>query len=47
VFIRITVFDTRAVEQKRFRRIAEVLGERPGFRPQDVFVNLVDAAKEN
>lgn len=49
VFIQITVFDTRTVEQKRalFRRIAELLGESPGIRPEDVFVNLVEAAKEN
>jgi hypothetical protein len=30
-----------------FRRIAELLGESPGIRPEDVFVNLADAAKEN
>jgi len=49
VFIQITVFNTRTVEQKKalFRRIAEVLGESPGIRAEDVFVNIVDAAKEN
>ena len=49
VFIQITVFDTRTAEQKKvlFRRIAELLGERPGIRPEDVFVNVLDAAKEN
>jgi len=49
VFIQITVFNTRTVEQKKalFRRIAELLGESPGIRPEDVFVNLLDAAKEN
>jgi 4-oxalocrotonate tautomerase len=49
VFIQITVFNTRTVDQKKalFRRIAELLGERPGIRPEDVFVNIVDAAKEN
>jgi hypothetical protein len=30
-----------------FRRIAELLSESPGIRPQDVFVNVLDAAKEN
>jgi phenylpyruvate tautomerase PptA (4-oxalocrotonate tautomerase family) len=30
-----------------FRRIAELLGENPGIRPQDVFVNVYDAPKEN
>jgi 4-oxalocrotonate tautomerase len=49
VFIQITVFNTRAVEQKKalFRRIAELLGESPGLRPEDVFVNILEAAKEN
>jgi 4-oxalocrotonate tautomerase len=49
VYIQITVFSTRTVEQKKalFRRIAELLGERPGIRPEDVFVTVLDAAKEN
>lgn len=49
VFIRIIVFDTRTVEQKKalYRRIAELLGESPGIRPEDVFVSIVDAAKAN
>jgi 4-oxalocrotonate tautomerase len=49
VLIQITVFDTRTAEQKKalFRRIAELLGENPGIRPEDVFVNIIDAAKEN
>src|SRR3954452_24812421 len=49
VYIQITVFSTRTAEQKRalFRRIAELLGERPGLRPEDVFVNVLDAPKEN
>jgi 4-oxalocrotonate tautomerase len=49
VYIQITVFNTRTVEQKKalFRRIAELLGESPGVRPEDVFVNIADAAKEN
>jgi 4-oxalocrotonate tautomerase len=49
VFIQITVFDTRTPEQKKalFRRIAELLGKSPGIRPEDVFVNVLDAAKEN
>ena len=39
----------RTLEQKKalFRRIAEVLGESPGVRPEDVFVSLVEVAKEN
>ena len=49
VYIQITVFNTRTVEQKKalFRRIAELLGESPGIRAEDVFVSIVDAAKEN
>jgi 4-oxalocrotonate tautomerase len=49
VFIQITVFNTRTVEQKQalFRRIAELLGESPGIRPEDVFVNILESAKEN
>lgn len=37
VYIQITVFNTRTVEQKEtlFRRIAELLGESPGIRPED------------
>ena len=49
VFIQIIVFNTRTVDQKKalFRRIAELLGESPGIRPEDVFVNILDAPKEN
>jgi phenylpyruvate tautomerase PptA (4-oxalocrotonate tautomerase family) len=37
------------MEQKKalFRRLAELLGESPGIRPEDVFVNVLEAAKEN
>jgi 4-oxalocrotonate tautomerase len=49
VYIRITVFSTRTPEQKKalFKRIAELLGKNPGIRPEDVFVTVLDAAKEN
>lgn len=49
VFIQITANNTRTVEQKKalFRRIAELLGESPGVRPEDVFVSLVEVSKEN
>lgn len=49
VYIQITVFDTRTVEQKKalYRRLVELLGESPGIRPDDVFVNVLEAAKEN
>ncbi len=49
VYIQITIFNTRPAEQKKalFRRIAELLGESPGIRPEDVFVNLIESAPEN
>jgi 4-oxalocrotonate tautomerase len=49
VYIQITVFDTRTAEQKKalFKRTAELLGENPGIRPENVFVQVLDAAKEN
>lgn len=49
VFIQITANNTRTAEQKKalYSRIAELLGENPGVRPEDVFVNLVEVAKEN
>lgn len=49
VFIQITANNTRSLEQKKalFRRIAELLGDSPGIRPEDMFVSLVEVAKEN
>ena len=49
VLIQLTVSNTRTVEQKKalFQRIAELLGESPGIRPEDIFVNLVEVEKEN
>jgi len=49
VYIQITVFNTRTLKQKEAlcRRIVELLGQSPGIRPEDVFVNIYDAPKEN
>ena len=49
VYIRITIFDTRPVEQKKalFRRIADILTANPGIRPEDIFINIYDTPKEN
>ena len=49
VFIQVTANNTRSVEQKRalFRRIAGLLSENPGLRPEDVFVSLVEVDKAN
>ena len=49
VYIRITVFDTRTAAQKKalMRRSAELLAQSPGIRPEDVFMVIQEAAKEN
>lgn len=49
VMIQLTVSNTRIIEQKRalFAAIAKKLGDKPGIRPEDVLVNLVEVAKEN
>ena len=49
VIIQITANSGRTIEQKKalFARIAELLSERPGLRKEDIFVNLVEVAKEN
>jgi len=49
VLIQLTVSNTRSVEQKKalFAAIAKKLGDNPGIRPEDVFVNLVEVAKED
>ena len=49
VIIQITANNTRNVEQKKalFARIAELLSQRPGLRKEDIFISLVEVAKEN
>jgi phenylpyruvate tautomerase PptA (4-oxalocrotonate tautomerase family) len=49
VIIQLTVSNTRSIEQKKalYRRIVERLAANPGLRPEDVFINLVEVAKEN
>ena len=49
VYIQITVFNTRTVEQKKalYRRAAELLGQNPGVRPENIFINVLESAKEN
>jgi phenylpyruvate tautomerase PptA (4-oxalocrotonate tautomerase family) len=49
VYIQITVFNTRTSEQKKalYQRVVALLGEHPGIRPEDVFVNVLESAKEN
>jgi phenylpyruvate tautomerase PptA (4-oxalocrotonate tautomerase family) len=49
VIIQITANNTRTVDQKKalYRRIAERLGESPGLRSEDVYINLIEVEKEN
>jgi len=49
VMIQLTVSNTRSLEQKKalFARIVQLLGEKPGVRKEDVFINLVEVGKEN
>ena len=49
VIIQITLNQGRTVEMKRqfYGAVAKSLATRPGIRPQDVFINLVEVAKEN
>jgi phenylpyruvate tautomerase PptA (4-oxalocrotonate tautomerase family) len=49
VIVQLTVSNTRSKEQKKalYRRIVERLAANPGLRREDVFINLVEVAKEN
>lgn len=49
IFIQITLNAGRTVELKKafFRRIAEDLHSKLGMRKEDVFVSLIEVAKEN
>jgi 4-oxalocrotonate tautomerase len=49
VVIQLTVSNTRSTEQKKalFKAIADKLVASTGLRPEDVFINLVEVAKEN
>jgi phenylpyruvate tautomerase PptA (4-oxalocrotonate tautomerase family) len=49
LFVQITLNSGRTVEQKKslFARIAQLLSEDPGIRPQDVLINLVEVPPEN
>lgn len=49
VFVQITLNAGRTLEMKKalYARMAALLAESPGLRPQDVFVSLVEVAKEN
>jgi 4-oxalocrotonate tautomerase len=49
VIIQITCSNTRTVPQKQafYKAVVEKLAADPGLRPEDVFINLVETAKEN
>jgi 4-oxalocrotonate tautomerase len=49
VMVQITLSTGRKLAQKRklFKRLAEMLAENPGLRPQDLMVSLVEVAWEN
>lgn len=49
VFIQITCSATRMPAQKKafYARLCQRLGENPGLRPEDIFINLVEVPKEN
>jgi len=49
VFVQITLSTGRKPQQKRkfYKRVAELLQESPGVRPQDVLINLVEVVWEN
>ena len=49
VIIQITMNTGRTTEMKKalYQRLAELLNQEAGVRKQDVFINLVEVAKEN
>ncbi len=49
IYLQLTVSNTRGVVQKKalFAKIAENLGRDPGLAPDDIFINLIEAAREN
>lgn len=49
VFVQITMSAGRKPQQKRklFKRMAEILAQSPGLKPQELVINLVEVAWEN
>ena len=49
ILVQITLSAGRTVDVRKalFARIAQLLRESPGVRPEDVFLSLVEVAKEN
>jgi 4-oxalocrotonate tautomerase len=49
IFLQITLNTGRTVEMKQrfYKAVADALHERLGLRTEDVFINLIEVAKEN
>ncbi len=49
VIIQITLSQGRTVEVRKalYKRVVELVSQEAGLRPEDVFINLVEVAKEN
>jgi phenylpyruvate tautomerase PptA (4-oxalocrotonate tautomerase family) len=49
VSIQLTVSNTRTMDMKKalYARLVQRLAQRPGLRPEDVFINLVEVQTEN
>jgi 4-oxalocrotonate tautomerase len=49
IFIQLTAANTRITDQKQafFKRTAELLGQDPGIRTEDIAIDIVENAKEN
>ena len=49
VIIQLTVSNTRPLAKKQalYRRIVERLSDKPGLRPEDIFINLIEVLPEN
>jgi 4-oxalocrotonate tautomerase len=49
VIIQLTVNSTRTLAQKKalYRRLVELLTEKPGLRPEDIFISLIQTMPEN
>jgi 4-oxalocrotonate tautomerase len=49
VLVQITMSFGRKPQQKRrlYKRMAEILAEAPGLRPQDLLINLIETSWEN
>ena len=49
VMVQIACNNTRTTEKKQafYKRMAEVLAEEPGLRPENLLINLLETGKEN